>query len=721
MTYKHHTKLDLVEGGNIFKQGDHPTLKFIGYDSLGNEVDLTGKQIEGALFNRNKGIIYEASASFADGRIVFTIDELLDNGKFQLEFTVTDSADPNYRAKFPSDEFAAELTIKPSKDNMDFVGVSMTTVAQLRSEQENKQQQFEQQIVPQVDEIKTEQQRLQIELYNAAAALTEDSEFALAKGTYGSVPERLNSSDQRLEEDAAQIELLKKNKAEKMIVENGLNLKRDKATKITGVDLDTSTDGNKVKLINLADEVQQALTGNAPALTTIADGAVGTTKIADGAGTRNKLADAYNYVGSIGAGVSLNTVMREGSYVVLGTALHLPPDITGTCILIVHNTNGVYIRQEVYDRFDVEKTFVRRTEPGSSTFGEWAKIITTNNVAAQLTDGSLGNTKLSDTFNYNGTVTDMDMKTINREGAYVAINATDKPIADTSGFLKVNRYADNIIQEYSSISYPASRMVYRRVKRIGQDFTKWDLITHAPNASYHKFETEESVTLGDSITGAAEWQGVLSKRLGMKVTNCGFGGTRMTYHTDPDYDKFSFTKLVDAKINNDFAAQDDAASRLDVTNMIVNLQNWKDVNLNNVQYLQIWFGNNDLSGDIHLGSNGSEDTTTFKGALQYGIRRLSETYPNLKIIVITPMFRLFLGGNSDDTPNANRGLYLRDYVQAAEEVAKINHVPCLNMNDKSGINKFNHTTYYSDGLHPYLPAGREAVAHKLAGFYTANF
>lgn len=169
------------------------------------------------------------------------------------------------------------------------------------------------------------------------------------------------------------------------------------------------------------------------------------------------------------------------------------------------------------------------------------------------------------------------------------------------------------------------------------------------------------------------------------------------------------------------AAQDDAASRLDVTNMIVNLQNWKDVNLNNVQYLQIWFGNNDLSGDIHLGSNGSEDTTTFKGALQYGIRRLSETYPNLKIIVITPMFRLFLGGNSDDTPNANRGLYLRDYVQAAEEVAKINHVPCLNMNDKSGINKFNHTTYYSDGLHPYLPAGREAVAHKLAGFYTANF
>src|SRR5690606_27956858 len=105
----HHTRLELVEGGNIFKQGDHPTLKFIGYDSLGNEVDLSGKQIEGSLFSRNKGIIYEAPASFTDGRIVFTINEVLDNGDFQLEFTVTDSADPDYRAKFPSDEYAAKL------------------------------------------------------------------------------------------------------------------------------------------------------------------------------------------------------------------------------------------------------------------------------------------------------------------------------------------------------------------------------------------------------------------------------------------------------------------------------------------------------------------------------------------------------------------------------------------------------------------------------------
>lgn len=181
MTYKHHTRLELVEGGNIFKQGDHPTLKFIAYDSLGNEVDLTNKQIEGALYSRNKGIMYEAPASFTDGRIVFTIDELLDNGKFQLEFTATDSADPDYRTKFPSDEYAAQLTIKPSKDNMDFVGVSMTTVAQLKGELQGLQTEFAGQVLPRVDIVEDKQTQLEADYQAAAGALTEDSEVILAR------------------------------------------------------------------------------------------------------------------------------------------------------------------------------------------------------------------------------------------------------------------------------------------------------------------------------------------------------------------------------------------------------------------------------------------------------------------------------------------------------------------------------------------------------------
>lgn len=65
-----------------------------------------------------------------------------------------------------------------------------------------------------------------------------------------------------------------------------------KATKgeIVGQDLSTSTDAGKIQLINLADEVQQALTGNAPALTTLEDGIVTKEKIANGAVYPEKLA-----------------------------------------------------------------------------------------------------------------------------------------------------------------------------------------------------------------------------------------------------------------------------------------------------------------------------------------------------------------------------------------------------------------------------------------------
>ncbi|MDE0581564.1 hypothetical protein ON064_00680 [Planococcus sp. A6] len=174
MAMKKHTRLDLVEGGNIFKQGDYVTLGFIPRDYTGASVDLTNKQIEGSIFNGSTGVIYEGPASFVDGKIFFTIKQVLNDGKFQLEFTVTDAADQEYRTKFPTDDYASELTIKPSADNLDYVGVSMTTVAQLRTEQEQKQQQFELAIVPQVDELK---QRVE----EGIGAFTEDTEVKDAR------------------------------------------------------------------------------------------------------------------------------------------------------------------------------------------------------------------------------------------------------------------------------------------------------------------------------------------------------------------------------------------------------------------------------------------------------------------------------------------------------------------------------------------------------------
>ncbi|ALS76917.1 hypothetical protein AUC31_17565 [Planococcus rifietoensis] len=175
MNMTNHTRLDLVEGGSIFKQGEHAQLAFNPRDYSGKTVDLTGKDIAVAIWN-DKGIMYEGTASFDSTvqLIRLTINQLLQHGDFQIEFTATDAANPDYRRKFPSGEYEGKIYIKPSTDNLEYAGISVTTVSQLRTEQEEKQQQFEQAIVPQVDELK---QRVD----EGVGAFTEDTEVLDAR------------------------------------------------------------------------------------------------------------------------------------------------------------------------------------------------------------------------------------------------------------------------------------------------------------------------------------------------------------------------------------------------------------------------------------------------------------------------------------------------------------------------------------------------------------
>ena len=70
---------------------------------------------------------------------------------------------------------------------------------------------------------------------------------------------------------------------------NVLNQKRDKNVKIKNTDLEISTDEDKIKLINLSDEVRQAMTGNTPVNTVLEDGIVVREKIATNAVTAEKL------------------------------------------------------------------------------------------------------------------------------------------------------------------------------------------------------------------------------------------------------------------------------------------------------------------------------------------------------------------------------------------------------------------------------------------------
>lgn len=205
---KEHTRIDLVEGGNVFRQGDHATLGFIPRDYAGNIVDLTGKLIDVSILGR-KGIMFTSTATFDSAAQVIRvlIDEVLDYGDHRIEFTVTDPNDADYRRKFPSGEYDGRIKITPGADNMDFVGVAMTTVTQLRNEQEAAQVSYEQTVDGKITGIESTVAELESTVETGIAAFTQDSEVVKARGGEVNLGARLDKTDQELAEMASKTEL----------------------------------------------------------------------------------------------------------------------------------------------------------------------------------------------------------------------------------------------------------------------------------------------------------------------------------------------------------------------------------------------------------------------------------------------------------------------------------------------------------------------------------
>lgn len=179
---KDHTRIELVEGGDVFKQGDHVSLSFTPRDYKGGVVDLSGKKITVAIIGK-KGIIFEADAAFdATSQVIrITINQTLDYGDFRIEFTVTDPANTAYRRKFPSGQYDGRIRITPSADNMDFAGVQMTTVTQLRQEQTSLQTEYEKKINPKIAAVEVKAADLAKRVEDGIGAFTEDTEVLDAR------------------------------------------------------------------------------------------------------------------------------------------------------------------------------------------------------------------------------------------------------------------------------------------------------------------------------------------------------------------------------------------------------------------------------------------------------------------------------------------------------------------------------------------------------------
>lgn len=114
-------------------------------------------------------------------------------------------------------------------------------------------------------------------------------EVKLARGGYSTLNARLDDQKEDIDIHTSKIGFLEEGK-------------RNKSEKIKGTDLDITSDANKIKLINLSDEVQRAMSGEAATNPIIPDGGVTKEKIAPGAADHNRVFKQIQPVHLFGSG-----------------------------------------------------------------------------------------------------------------------------------------------------------------------------------------------------------------------------------------------------------------------------------------------------------------------------------------------------------------------------------------------------------------------------------
>lgn len=238
----------------------------------------------------------------------------------------------------------------------------------------------------------------------------------------------------------------------------------------------------------------------------------------------------------------------------------------------------------------------------------------------------------------------------------------------------------------------------------------------------HEDNAKKIVWFGDSIVegsgGLYRYTPLLEQRLEAKVYNAGFGGTRMSSHSSPAYDAFSMYRLAEAIVSKDWSLQTNHLSAVPASYQD-QLNNLRNIDFSKISAIGLAYGTNDFGGDKPISSSDNQlSTYHYINAARYAIDKILTVYPHIKIVLLTPTWRArFASGDTRDSDKYPNGIgeYLHEYVDALLEFGKEIKVPVLDMFYDNFINKYNHTLYLRDGLHP-TELGAEMIGNKVASF-----
>jgi lysophospholipase L1-like esterase len=202
--------------------------------------------------------------------------------------------------------------------------------------------------------------------------------------------------------------------------------------------------------------------------------------------------------------------------------------------------------------------------------------------------------------------------------------------------------------------------------------------------------------LGDSITEGAGTSShdkmftmLIEREYGAICQNYGIGGTRIARQKTPTEEKW----------DRDFISR------------VPEMDNDADI-------VVVFGGTNDFGhGDAPLGTMDDRTPYTFYGALHCLYTALTEKYPDVPVVILTPLHRLNEDSPKGDNKPAPVGT-LKEYVNIIREVAEYYSLPVLDLFKESGLQPkipVIQQKYVPDGLHPN-DDGNAILAHKIARF-----
>lgn len=236
------------------------------------------------------------------------------------------------------------------------------------------------------------------------------------------------------------------------------------------------------------------------------------------------------------------------------------------------------------------------------------------------------------------------------------------------------------------------------------------------------------IVLGDSVMGQYRDEtsipAQIARMSGKTVFNGAFGGTCMSrYDLDKRVgftkDSMSVSAIAEAVATEDFRVQQTVRIRESATEYFAEtIDAMETIDFAKVETVIICAGTN----DYHVGARPDSeedayDEYTFAGALRSTIRTIRRSYPDMRIVLITPTYTWYTAHKLTCEEYVTGDYFLEEYVKTELAVAEEMGVEVIDLYHDFYTHESweDWQKYTIDGVHPN-EATRELIAEKITAY-----